>query len=100
MATICLPLFSGRRATCNAAQMLAPLEMPTGMPSSRLTSFENRAGVLFVNADDFVNDLGVEIFGNKARAQALEFVGSACPPQSPLIWRAPPRWRGRMVCVV
>ena len=31
---------SGRRASCNAAQMIAPLEMPTGTPSSRLTSFE------------------------------------------------------------
>ena len=40
MATICLPLFSGRRASCRAAQAMAPDEMPTGMPSSWLICFE------------------------------------------------------------
>ena len=33
-ATTVLPLFSARFATCNAAQIIAPLETPTGIPSN------------------------------------------------------------------
>ena len=36
MATISLPLFSGRRATFNAAHNAAPDEIPHKMPSSRI----------------------------------------------------------------
>lgn len=36
--TMRLPLYSGRLASCNAAQTLAPVEIPAGRPSSRASA--------------------------------------------------------------
>jgi len=40
ITTMSLPWFSGRFASCKAAQTAAPEEMPIGMPSSWLTCFD------------------------------------------------------------
>ena len=92
MTTICLPAFSGRRATCRAAQSAAPEEMPTRSPSSRAARCAVSKASWLVDADHLVVDVGVEDVGDESRADALERVGSlGVRPRG----RATPRARPR-----
>ena len=82
MATICLPLFSGRLATCSAAQMIAPLEMPTGMPSSLLISFETGPESSSLTLMISSTILTLRLSGTKPAPMPCSLCGPGCPPES------------------
>lgn len=70
-----LPRFSGRRASCTAAQTAAPEEMPTSTPSSRPSRPAHGQGVLVLHLDDLVIDPGVQRLRDEAGPDALDGVG-------------------------
>ena len=73
----------GRAATCSAAQMFAPDEMPTSIPSSRASAARRRDRVVVDDADHFVVDLRVEDRRERSpRPKPCSLCGPGLPPES------------------
>ena len=79
ITTINLSLVSGRFATCSAAQVAAPDEIPTSRPSSLAMRRAGRHGIVRLDADDLVIDLRVEHSRHKAGTDALDWVRPLLP---------------------
>ena len=74
MTTISFPLLSGRRATCSAAQIAAPDEIPDQEPFLAGNPAGGGEGIVVGHAHDLVVDLGVEHFRHETGADALDRV--------------------------
>ncbi len=80
-ATMTLPAFSGALQSCAAAKTAAPEEMPTKTPSLACQCAAGRKRVLVLHGENLIVNVGVQRIRHKARADALNFMGPALPPE-------------------